>query len=229
MMLMLVVLLDAYDNYDLVRQVPYVVDDVEDVQRRFGNWTIEKRENTPETISIKSYPRWADIKAIWRRFMITMKILRPFLVSFFASCPNVPDKVNTSKDVITCIGQRVSKRKMQKIHKSNLSLNLCYHRDSWRWTDPRCGWEKGGKERNASALPPPLPSLGELCWSGTVSLPSQKKRGSNKISPSVPMMLFKVVFTLEDHTFGLISWWMMNDEQMSWCWYWYWADEQINI
>ena len=41
-----------YDaNDDLVRQVPYVVDDVDDVQRRLGNWTIENRENTPENDS----------------------------------------------------------------------------------------------------------------------------------------------------------------------------------
>ena len=44
---------DVYDNNndDLVRQVPYVVEDVDEVQRRFGNWTMEKRENTPETCS----------------------------------------------------------------------------------------------------------------------------------------------------------------------------------
>ena len=51
MMMMIMVVRDKYDNNndDLVRQVPYVVEDVDDVQRRFGNWTMEKRENTPET------------------------------------------------------------------------------------------------------------------------------------------------------------------------------------
>ena len=55
-MIMIVVM--SYDNDDLVRQVPYVVEDVEDVQRRFGNWTMEKRENTPETcFMLIRYPR----------------------------------------------------------------------------------------------------------------------------------------------------------------------------
>ena len=49
---------DVYDNDDLVRQVPYVVEDVEDVQRRFGNWTMEKRANTPEKcFMVIRYPR----------------------------------------------------------------------------------------------------------------------------------------------------------------------------
>ena len=34
--------------------------------------------------------------------VIWLKILRPFLVLFVASCPNVVE-LNTSKDVITCI------------------------------------------------------------------------------------------------------------------------------
>ena len=49
MMMMMMVVCDNNNNGDLVRQVPYVVEDVDEVQRRFGNWTIEKRENTPET------------------------------------------------------------------------------------------------------------------------------------------------------------------------------------
>ena len=40
------------------------------------------------------------------RIMILMKNLRPFLVSFVASCPKAPDELNTSKDVITCIRER---------------------------------------------------------------------------------------------------------------------------
>ena len=48
MMMIIVMLYDNDNNDDLVRQVPYVVEDVDDVQRRFGNWTMEKRENTPE-------------------------------------------------------------------------------------------------------------------------------------------------------------------------------------
>ena len=64
-----------------------------------------------------------------------------------------------------------------------------------------------GKREERKEMRAHFPHLSPLSenFAGTVSLPSQKKRGSNKISPSVPMMLFKVVFTLEDHTFGLIS------------------------
>jgi len=48
------------------------VEEVLDVQRRLGNWTMENKENT-----------------------------RPFRVLFVASCPNAFDELNTSKDVIT--------------------------------------------------------------------------------------------------------------------------------
>ena len=50
MVMIIVMLYDNNNNDDLVRQVPYVVEDVELVQRRFGNWTMENRENTPEIV-----------------------------------------------------------------------------------------------------------------------------------------------------------------------------------
>ena len=83
------------------------------------------------------------------RIMILMKNLRPFLVSFVASCPKAPDELNTSKDVITCIRESGS-GVFPEIHPNrqrwlSLSLNLCYHRDSWRWTDP--GWRERTRRR----------------------------------------------------------------------------------
>ena len=80
MMMMIMVVRDKYDNNndDLVRQVPYVVEDVDDVQRRFGNWTMEKRENTPETCLC-----WSDIKQkpvtrdhLWPACKCALKLLK---------------------------------------------------------------------------------------------------------------------------------------------------------
>ena len=122
-----VVVVEQDGNFqDLVIQVPYVVEDVDEVHRKLGNWTIENRENWPA-----QNLRWRNLKKVKVKTERNLKLKRGIKVKCTSQAEELNNwelmKVNNKATHnlwhIMLIFQKVKKYQMQAWRPIKLSSN----------------------------------------------------------------------------------------------------------